>query len=49
MDWKKYVKETAKEYGVPFIDAWMLFDALGENEAYDGFITMIGDMAEEYE
>jgi len=48
MDWKTYVKEEAANRGIPFRDAWMLFEVLGPSEAYDGFITMLEDMAEEY-
>lgn len=46
MDWKKYVREQAEEFGVPFPDAWLLFELLGPNEAYDGFITELEDMSQ---
>jgi len=42
----KYVKEEADNYGVPFNEAWCLFDLLGESEMYDGFITMLQDYGE---
>jgi hypothetical protein len=43
-----YVREEAKEQGVPFKDAWHLFVWLGESEMFDGFITGLEDMAADY-
>ena len=45
-NWREYVKEEAENFGVPFREAWALFQMLGPNEAYDGFITMLEDMEE---
>ena len=42
-NWKEYVTEQADNFGVSFETAWELFDILGPNEAYDGFITMLED------
>ena len=46
-NWKEYVRDIADDYGVDFENAWTLFELLGELEAYDGFITMIQDYADE--
>jgi len=48
-NWKEYVRNEAANFGVPFSEAWMLFEMLGPNEAYDGFITMMEDLAAEHE
>lgn len=48
-NWKEYVQNEATNFGVPFGEAWTLFQTLGPNEAYDGFITMMEDLAEDYE
>ena len=45
--WIPYVKETAAEFGISARSAWEIFCALGPNEAYDGFITMLEDYADE--
>jgi len=45
MDWEKYVQECADEYGVDVSVAMALFEVLGENEAYDGFLTALEDVA----
>jgi len=39
----KHVRDEADNYGVPFEDAMMIFDLLGESESHDGFITMLQD------
>jgi len=44
-----YVRNEADNYGVPFNEAWCLFDLLGESEMYDGFITMLQDYSESLE
>jgi len=44
-----YVRDEADNYGVPFNEAWCLFDLLGESEMYDGFITMLQDYSESLE
>ena len=45
-NWKEYVREQAEEYGVPFDVAWEIFLLLGPNEAYDGFVTELQDIAD---
>ena len=44
-----YVRNEADNYGVPFNEAWCIFDLLGESEMYDGFITMLQDYSESLE
>lgn len=44
-EWIDYVKAKAKEFGVPAGTAMTLFHVLGPSEAFDGFITMLEDMA----
>ena len=44
-----YVRDEADNYGVPFEDAIMIFDLLGESEMYDGFITRLQDYSESLE
>lgn len=46
LHWKEYVKGVAEDYGVPFVEAWELFHALGPSEAHDGFISMMEDLSE---
>jgi len=43
---KEYLKELAVEYGVPYRTVVMLAELLGENEDYDGLITMLEDYAD---
>ena len=43
-----YVREEAKQQGVPFKDAWHLFKWLGEDEMFAGFITHLEDLAADY-
>jgi hypothetical protein len=45
-NWKEYVREQAVEYGVHFDAAWEIFLLLGPNEAYDGFVTELQDIAD---
>lgn len=45
-NWKEYVRECAEDAGVDFETAWELFEVLGPEEAYDGFVTMLEDAAE---
>ena len=45
----KHVRDEADNYGVPFEDAMMIFDLLGESESHDGFITMLQDYSESLE
>jgi hypothetical protein len=47
--WKEYVRKEADQHGVPFKLAWMLFEMLGPEEAYDGFITELADYADQME
>ena len=42
-NWDEYIADCAEDCGVDFDEAKMLFDLLGPNEAYDGFITMLED------
>ncbi len=46
VNWREYVRNEAEEYGVPFKLAWMLFQMLGPDEAHDGFITELQDLAD---
>ena len=39
----KHVRDEADNHGVPFEDAMMIFDLLGESESHDGFITTLED------
>lgn len=48
-EWRAYVKVAAQEYGVPEKEAMLLFEMLGPNEAYDGFITHLEELSEELE
>ena len=47
--WQGYVAKEADQHGVPFKLAWMLFEMLGPEEAYDGFITALADYADQME
>ncbi len=41
---RDYVHEEADIYGVPFRIALALFDLLGENEMFSGFINALEDI-----
>lgn len=45
---KEYLRELADEYGVPFKTVLMLADLLGPNEDYDGLISELEDLAENF-
>jgi len=49
MNWRKYVTEQAEAFGVPFEDAWMIFELLGPLEAYDAFPIELELLSEEGE
>ena len=44
--WKQYSNEVADDMGVKRADAWLVFQMLGESEAFDGFVTTVEDMAD---
>ncbi len=44
-DWTKYIEEQADFHGVTFEEAIAVFEIMGENEAYDGFIIALEDLA----
>ncbi len=44
--WGEHVMNYAEENGMKLSTAWALFEALGENEAFDGFVTELQDCAE---
>jgi hypothetical protein len=41
--WGEYVQNQAENTGVSFDEAWMMFEMLGESEAFDGFVTTLED------
>jgi len=41
--WGEYVYNTADDAGVDLETAAMLFELLGETEAFDGFVTSLED------
>ncbi len=43
--WGEYICMMADEYGASVQGAFTLFDMLGENEAFDGFVTELEDLA----
>ncbi len=44
--WGEYICMMADDYGASAQGAFNLFDMLGENEAFDGFVTDLEDLAE---
>ena len=47
--WGEYIYDMAENFGVRIQTAFSLFDMLGENEAFDGFVTSMEDGAEDCE
>ena len=43
---KEYLIGLAEDYGVSRSDVFMMADLLGENEDYDGLISMLQDHAD---
>ena len=42
--WDNYVRSCASEYGVDLEVAFELFDLLGPEEAFDGFVTELEEL-----
>ena len=40
---KEYLSGLAEEYGIARADVFMIADLLGENEDYDGLLSMLDD------
>lgn len=39
-----YIRDLAEEMGVPFEDAMMLAELLGDTELYDGLVSSLEDI-----
>lgn len=43
---KEYLIDLSEEYGIDRADVFMMADLLGEDEDYDGLVSMVQDLAD---
>jgi hypothetical protein len=46
---KEYLIGLSEDYGIARSDVFMIADLLGEDEDYDGLVTMLEDLADSLE